>query len=81
MWFLKALLLIDQSTCYKFNVAKTHCGTCANCQPNTRSNQVTVDNLWTFPPLEHQMTLVSKTFKTGANYWYNTGSNPVTVDN
>ena len=29
----KALFLIDQSACYKFNLAKTHCGTGANCRP------------------------------------------------
>ena len=27
----KALFLIDQSACYKFNSVKTHCGTGANC--------------------------------------------------
>ena len=27
------IFLIDQSACYKFNVAKTHYGTDSNCRP------------------------------------------------
>ena len=33
MYYLQKAFFIDQSACYKFNVAKSHCGTGASCRP------------------------------------------------
>ena len=44
MRYYEALSLMSQSACYKFSVAKTHCGTDAYCRPNIGLNPVTLDS-------------------------------------